>query len=168
MVVTCSEYEKKYILTPSRKELGRTLGRNSSRRFVEHVFDNTSTKKQTILKFIRVLQSEMKKLYHLPAFIGDSYDLTGLLGLSWDGLCESLYNTTPVLVGFLKACIPSTCPRKQSILVACIGLLVNSHQKPTVIQKLVSIFLYSGHSGKQVIMVMNRIFCVFVYCYTLA
>lgn len=149
MVVTYPDYKKSYVLTPSRRELGRSLGRNSRRTFAENVLRNESTRKKIMQQFYILIHDEMKKLYHETKLLGNGLEGSEMLSNSWSEMCEDLKQTAPVLVSFLKACIPKN-EGKQAVLVACIGLLVNSHRRPTIVQKLVSMFLYSGHASKLV------------------
>ena len=102
-----------------------------------------------MLQFSRLIQGEMKKLYHETKLLESGLEVSEMLSNSWSELCEVLEQTASVLVSFHKACIPKS-QGKQAVLVACIGLLVNSHRRTTIAQKLVSMFLYSGHAGKPV------------------
>ena len=159
MVVTYPDYEKSYVLTPSRRELGRSLGRNSRRTLAENVLGNASIRKEIMQQFYRIIHEEMKKLYHEAKLLGNGLEGSKMLSNSWSDVCEDLEQTAPVLVSFLKACIPKN-EGKQAVLVACIGLLVNSHRRPTIVQKLVSMFLYSGHASKLVRLCMHDKFSI--------
>ena len=62
----------------------------------------------------------------------------------------TLKRVAPVLIGMLDACIPKNSPKRLSITLACIAILVKSHGRNTIIHFIVSLILYSGHAGKMV------------------
>ena len=141
---------KRYTLTPSRREIGRSLGRKQTHSFARYVIENTEVRQRLILRFNRLLQAEMKALYSEQALLNNDLNIATLSTFTWDRLSLILHQKAPVLLGFLNSCIPRGSKRRNPILVVCIAILINSHRRTTVIQAIASVILYLGHAGKQV------------------
>eukprot|EP00731_Ephydatia_muelleri_P005134 Em0002g1310a len=136
IVVTHQDYVKRYTLTPSRREIGRSLGRKLTHSFARYVMENT--------------EAEMKALYSEQALLNNDLNIATLSTFTWDRLSLILHQKAPVLLGFLNSCIPRGSKRRKPILVVCIAILINSHRRTTVIQAIASVILNLGHAGKQV------------------
>ena len=50
MIVTHDGYEKRYVLSPRREEIGKSLARNSVRTFAKHAFVNKMTRKELLAR----------------------------------------------------------------------------------------------------------------------
>ena len=71
--------------------------------------------------------------------------------VTFHSLYVILEEKAPILMGILRACIPKTSAKTQTVSIMCIAMLIKIHQSVTVIQLFVSLILYAGHTGKQVI-----------------
>jgi len=73
---------------------------------------------------------------------------SNLKSFTWDVLLLELYASAPLLMSVLLGCTCTKRPRKSGMCVVL--LLKNCRNKMSLVQKLVSLILYIGHSGKQV------------------
>ena len=111
--------------------------------------DNDATKKQIVLKCKRMLRAEVKGLLHEPTFVNNDASIA-YSDYTWDRLYSMLERRSPLLTSFLSSCIPKSSSRRKNILIQCIAILLNSHNRSTVIQVVISVILYLGHAGKEV------------------
>jgi len=76
-----------------------------------------------------------------------------LLEFDWNNLKAELSVNAPIFLSILEACTPTIRPQTNS--TAVIGLcaaLILKHRftKMCLLQKIISLILYAGHSDKQV------------------
>ena len=76
-----------------------------------------------------------------------------LLEFNWDALKTELLVNAPILLSILEACTHTKSPRTNSTAVIgmCAALILRHRfTKMCLLQKMVSLILYAGHSDKQV------------------
>ena len=78
-----------------------------------------------------------------------SRNLTDLAEFSWDKLIAEL-SVNPVFLDILRAAIFTRWPRKNQNAVIGVCAAVHRFAKLSLVQKLISLILYAGHSGKKV------------------
>ena len=71
----------------------------------------------------------------------------------WKTLIKELCTYAPVLLNILQAAIKTRVPRSNTNAVVCTCaaiLLKHRNPKMSLLQKIISLILYSGHTSKQV------------------
>lgn len=77
-----------------------------------------------------------------------------LVGFKWDTLHKELSAKAPILLSVLEAATKTRIPRKNATIVVCTCaalLLRCRNHKMNLVQKIISLILYAGHSAKKVI-----------------
>ena len=149
VVVTHKKYKKQYVLSPSRGNIAKALGRQSNKAFARHAYDSLTLRKHLVSKFSKLVGCEVRSLCHDSPL--QNKDVASLSSYTWDSLYASTIEKAPILGNMLNACIPQKSHRKCIIFLTCVAVLMNSHRCSTLIQAMVSVILYSGHAAKQVI-----------------
>lgn len=148
--MTYEGFEKRYVLSPSREAIGRSLGRNAKQAFAKHSLQSAVMRKNLILRVQLMIRAEMKRILRECTCTVKEANREDMESRSWDRHYTSVKCVAPVLVGILEACIPKNSKKREDIIVSCIAILAKSHGKLTVFHLLTSLILYSGHAGKQV------------------
>ena len=76
-----------------------------------------------------------------------------LLGFSWDALKTKVLVNAPNLLSVLEACTHTKSPRPNctAVIGMCVALILRHRfTKMCLLQKMISLILYAGHSDKQV------------------
>ena len=100
----------------------------------------------------------MKSLLSEPTLVGNRFDLSSIVSYDWDDVYTALQRKAPVLAQFLNACLPRQSKRRHTVLVMCIALLIYSHRRCTIVQTIISVILFTGHAGKQVIFEVFQVY----------
>lgn len=96
------------------------------------------------------------------------HDVDTIKSFSWDALYTELADNSPVLLSLLEACSQTETERvnRKAVVCMCVVLLLKNHfAKMCLVQKIISLVLYSGHADK---MVRNHVYykeIVFVCMY---
>ena len=104
---------------------------------------------QLLQKIEKNVKNEMKAVCNDPTFVGRS--IGSLKTVTFDSLYAILEKNAPIIMGILRACIPPTSVKIQSVSLMCIATLIKTHQSFTLVHMYISLILYAGHAGKQVI-----------------
>ena len=148
VLVTHPDYEKRYTLTPSRKRIAMSLCRNNRKAFARHSLNNGTLRKQLLQKIEMNIKAEMKAVCSDPNLLMGEIEV--LKTVTFNSLSAILKDKAPILMGLMRACIPKTSAKMQTVSLMCIAMLIKTHQSITVVQMLLSLILYAGHAGKQV------------------
>ena len=150
-------------LTSSLKKLGRSVGRRNRKSIARQALCDKSICRHTICHLCRDIQRELKLMCRTkkPSILQSSAPET-LCTFKWDALIDELRSTAPTFLQLLEgATTVSISPSKrrkksrracQKAIVgacACIVLRYRNHSV-NLLQRLVSMFLYSGHATKRV------------------
>ena len=82
-----------------------------------------------------------------------SQSLTDLYGFAWDTLIAELSANAPVFLEILRAITFTRRPRqsRNAVIGVCAAVLLKYRfAKMSLVQKILSLLLYAGHSGKKV------------------
>ena len=85
-------------------------------------------------------------------------DVDSIKSFSWDALYSELVDNSPILMSILDACSRTNTERvnRKAVVSMCVVLLLkNRFAKMCLVQKIVSLILYSGRADK---MVRNHLF----------
>ena len=145
---------KLYSLTPSHKTLGKSIARGRRYSLAMQAWEDPKTK-QYILKLISItLKREISTMCSdktnslLRRQAPDSLEK-----FSWNELELELDQYAPTLSYLLRSCFATRVPRpnKTYMLCMCASLMLrNRRPAMSLLQKIISLVLYSGHCSKQV------------------
>lgn len=142
---------KTYVLTPSRKHLGKAVARRSQQVIAVETLKNPLTRKRVLGLVGREVQKEIKAMVSNKTH--SILSTESLAEFEWSTLLEELHTHAPVLAGILQAATKTRVKRLNSDAVVgmCASILIkNRNPKMSLLQKIVSLVLYSGHTCKQV------------------
>ena len=131
--------------------MANTLGRKAYRSFAKHAVSNQAVRKHIIVGLQKFLKMEMK------ALCSDSYLLTkdkkSLSTFSWSDFYEIIRARAPTVLTFLEACVSQSSSLDTTTIVGvCAAVMAKARRSSaSLVQQIISIILYSGHSGKKVI-----------------
>ena len=85
-------------------------------------------------------------------------------GFAWDAIVRQLKHHAPLFLAFMQACLYTKKPRKNysAVLGMCTAIILKHRcREMSLVQKILSLVLYAGNAGKQVIIFIYLI-CVTV------
>ena len=143
-----------YVLTPSRKRIGKAVARGSRLAVAEECLNDEDVSKYVIKKICKKVQLEME------ALCSDRVDSTlkhhsreDLLTFKWSDIYDELQAHTPILLQILLAATMTRCPRtnREAVISMC-AVMICKLRRPqlSAAQKTLSLILYAGHASKQV------------------
>ena len=149
-------------LTRSLKKLGRSIGRRSRRSIARQCMNDSGIKRRIIQITGERIRKEMKTMCGLSSIsLLRDFAPERLRSFQWKDLVEEMQRDAPTLLEILQGCVMRNKRKKQvgmsyrfkdeSIIGICAAILLR-HQNPqmNLIQRIVSLLLYSGHAPKQV------------------
>ena len=71
--------------------------------------------------------------------------------VTFDTLYVTIEAKAPILMGILRSCILPTSAKIHYVSLMCLAMLIKTHHSFSVVQMYLSLILYAGHAGKQVI-----------------
>ncbi len=142
---------RKYILTPCRKRLGKAVARRSKSTVAAEVLKDPITKKYVLQRLGVNLRRELALMCSDKVeSILQSQDLKCF---TWDKLLLEVSEHSPILYSILQSCTHTRRPRhnRNGIIGMCCAILLKfRYGKMSLVQRMVSLILYAGSSGKQV------------------
>lgn len=145
---------KWYPVTPTRKRLVKAVTRKSFKAVADSSWSNTNVQPYLKQKFYRYLKKEIKTLQSVST---NSILLHSkpedIMSFSWGKFEEELKLSAPMLYSvFLHLTTTrSRRPNQSAIICICIAIILKfRYPKMSLIHKLISSVLYSGHCSKQV------------------
>ena len=143
-----------FVLTPSRKDIGKAVARQSKKTMAVESLRDPIVKKHILKRIGKEIGKEIRCMTSDNAkSVLRSQDADILKTFHWDTLLRELSKFTPVLRMLLAAATKTRVPRSNTdaVIGMCAAILL-SHQNPTMnlVQKINSLILYAGHSSKQV------------------
>ena len=87
-----------------------------------------------------------------------SQSVTDLWEFTWEKLLHELKVNAPILLSILRECTKTRRPRpNQNAVIGMCAVILLKHRfkKMSLVQRILSLILYAGHSGKQVITIIK-------------
>ena len=141
-------------MTLTRKRVASSLARNSKSAVVEEVFKDPVTQGYMIKKMGITMRNELKSMCSERVnSILSSQRSSHLHQFTWDKLLRELSLYAPVFLSILNSLTQTRRPRmnRDAVIGMCSAILLKFRlSKMSTVQKLISLILYAGHSGKQV------------------
>ena len=141
-------------MTPTRKTMVKAVARRSKLTIARECMKDQNTRNYVMKCISRTIQLEMKEMCsHEANSILKQQLPTNFKEFSWDTLLGEVQTYAPVLYSFMNACTKTKTPRsnRKATIGICIAMLLKyRYRNMCLVQKIVSLILYAGHSAKQV------------------
>ena len=151
---------RRYLLTPSRKPVGKALARGSRKSLIDKSMKDCVVRKYVFMKASRIAHAEITALCSdKQKSLLRKHSASDMKAFTWDALLAELQSSAPLLMSVLLGCTRTKRPRanRKAVIGMCAALLLrHRYEKMSLVQKLVSLILYTGHSGKQVLISPNN------------
>ena len=133
-------------MTPRRRQLCKPLARGSHCALARKCLKDHRVKKYVTKGFGTLLRKEISRL------CSDDGGITNLAELKWNDVLHSMTLHAPTLLALLQSCSKTRRPRKnQSAIIGVLASILCKHRRPSsILQKVVSLILYTGHASKKV------------------
>ena len=146
---------KKYLLTPSRKGLGKAVAHGSKESVEKRCLEDPITNKY-LFEFIGLkLRRELRSMVSDSTnSLLQSKSAEDMNLFSWSRVLEELAQHAPTLLFILRACVKTKTVKKAttSIIGACaVILLKQRYNKMSMFQEIIAIVLYAEHTYKQLV-----------------
>jgi len=114
-----------------------------------------ATRKYLNASMSRILHKEIRQLCSTAAkcVLNPEHSNCSLQDFTWDRLLDDVAANAPMLLAFLQASTRTKKPRtnRKATIGICIAILLKFRfDKMCLVQNLIALILYAGHSGKQV------------------
>lgn len=155
---------RKYALTPSRKHVGKAIARRSRSALVVEALKDPVTRGYVVRRVGMMVRNELVLM--CSDRVQSMLRSQSLKEFTWSAFMRELSTNAPVLLTLLKSCTHTRIPRQNRdavIGVCCAILLKFRYSKMSLFHKIVSVILYAGSSGKQVI-IMFRLIVLLLCC----
>ena len=150
-------YPKKarnYTLTPNRKKVGKAIARGSKKAVVNECMKDSIMRKYIVQMVGQQLRSELVSMCSEAAnSILRNQSAEVLSEFSWGKLYDELEARAPTFLSLFEMCTHTRKPRRNRMgVIGMCAVLIMKYRfaKMSLVQKIVSLLLYAGHSGKQV------------------
>ena len=154
-------------MTPTREADGKSTARGNWKAVIARNMRNPERRQFIVGCVGKVLQFELSKLCSdscKSILRSNKKDVDHLLkSFEWKMLLSEVKETMPVLLNLLTKCTKTPTERNNSdAVIAVIIAILAKHRRPqaSLIQKIISILLYSGHCSKKVSIV--HVLCVYI------
>ena len=150
-------------LTRSLKAIGRSVGRRNRAAIARQVLKDPRSRQKVLEVLGKDLQCELSSActFKCNSVLHNSSPET-LQSFSWESLLDELQDATPTLLYLLRSCATVRWPpsksrkktyrnRETAIVGLCTAILLQHRNfSMNLVQRQISIMLYSGHASKQV------------------
>lgn len=145
---------KTYELTPSRKHIGKAVARGRRQSVAIECLKEHSTKRYPLKRIGMLVRNELVVLCSDSTnSILRQQSVSELKEFNWKKLLSELENKAPIFLTILCECTHTRRPRsnRDDVMGMCAAILLKHRfPKMSLVQKIMSLVLYGGHSGKQV------------------
>lgn len=145
---------KSYYMTPSRRRICKPLVRGSRCALARRCLKDRVVRKYITKGVGLSLQHEIASLCSdkVNSVLRDK-SAQAIETFSWEAVIEEMKTRAPTLLSLLESCTKTKKARKnKKAVIGVIAAILCKHRRPTasLLQRLVSIVLYSGHASKSV------------------
>jgi len=149
-------------LTRSLKAIGRSVGRRNRAAIARQVLKDPHSRQKVLGVLGKDLQHELSSACTVSCNSGlRNTSPEKLQRFSWESLLDELQDTAPTLLHLLRSCVtvkkPPSHQRKtnrsrDTTIVGLYAAILLRHRnyQMNLVQRVISIMLYSGHASKQV------------------
>ena len=150
-------YKKPYTyrLTPSRKHLGKAVARGSRYAIADECLSQPLTQKYVLKKIGVLVGKELRNMCSdSTRSVLKSQDTSDLCEFTWHQVICELDKNAPIFLNLMNSMTYTTTQRanRSAVIGICAGILLKHRfSNMCLLQKLLSLILYAGHCGKQVL-----------------
>ncbi len=160
-VLVKGKQAKVHHLTRSLKKIGKGLGRRSASSVGYQVMKHNNIRSHVLKVLGRDIRKEMKTMCSVmsPSILRET-EPEVLQSFTWESLIEELNVKAPTLLNVLRSCVAkkpvkpgrrSYRVKEEAVIGICAAILLrNRNQSLNLVQRIVSMILYSNHAGKRV------------------
>lgn len=141
-------------MTPSRKKICKNIARGSHVALARRCLENSEIRKCIVRKIGHLLRKEVAQLCSngVKSVLLDKTNHM-LKSFKWNSLMDEIASSCPILLAILQSC--TKVPRSNSQHEVVIGVITallckNRRSSASLIQRLISVILYTGHASKRV------------------
>lgn len=150
VTVFYSKKPRSYLMTPSRRRICKPLARGSRCALARQCLRDCSIRKYIIKGLGLALQHELASLCSdmAESVLRDKHTQAIEL-FKWESVIEEMKCRAPTLLSLLESCTRTKTPRKNRVtVIGLVTAILCKHRRQTasLLQRLVSIVLYSGHA----------------------
>lgn len=142
------------MLTPTRKHIGKAVARGSRQAVAVQCLKEPATRKYLLKRIGVLVRNELISMCSdSTSSILRTQCVSELREFSWEKLLSELQAKAPVFLSILHQCTRTQRPRRnQHAVVGMCAAIILKHRfsKMSLVQRILSMILYAGHSGKQV------------------
>ena len=150
-----AQREKKYVLTPSRKHIGRAVARGSRHAIVSHCLEDPVMRNYIISRVGKIVQSEVATLCSDRSnSVLRHHSKEQLLKFKWEDVNLEMREHAPILLSLLHAATHTrrSRPNQEAVIAMCTAMICKLRRgEMSAAHKTLSLILYAGHASKQVI-----------------
>ena len=142
---------KRLNLTPSRKAFGKAIARGSRAKVAQECLKDPITRKHIIKKVAAIVKSEVATLCSDSANSILQQDC--ITEFTWEDFINELKVHAPIFFQILQQCTTTKIVRsnKSFVTAMCAAILCKlRNPRMSLIHKIISLILYSGHCSKAV------------------
>ena len=150
-------HPRTYSLTPTRKPIVKHVARGNKLAVARDCIYDQELRRYITNGLGQQLRREVKALCSDKVNSVHRGKPHVLRTFTWDDLLAEMQQHAPILLGLLTKCTrkrkrkESSLKKSKAVICLCTALLCNFHHPGMcLIQKLLSIILYTGHSSKKV------------------
>ena len=145
---------QRYVLTPSRKHLGKAVARGTRVSVAKECLKDPVTKKYIMKRIGMLVRNELIFMCSdtTNSILRQQFS-SAYKQFSWEKLLNELETNAPLFLSILQECTHTRRPRRNRNVVVCMCaalLLKFRFSKMCLVQKVLSLVLYGGNSGKLV------------------
>lgn len=131
--------------------MSKAIARGNKKTLIDNCFEDIRSFDFLKKKMCRVLSSEIKSMCSNKVnSILRSTKCAVLKNFKWSQLIHELKVNAPLLYCILNACVGTSVNREAVICMCCSIILSSCFKRMCLVQKIISLILYAGHTGKEV------------------
>lgn len=143
-----------YALTPSRKYIGKAIARGRRQTVAIECLREKRTRVYLLKRIGVALRNELRVMCSESTnSILSNQSVSELKDFTWNKLLSELEKYAPTFLMILRESTHTRRPRhnRNAVIGMCAALILKLRfSKMCLVQKIMSLILYGGHSGKQV------------------
>jgi len=148
-------------MTPSRRRICKPLARGSRVTLARQCLKDMRVRKHITKGVGLLLQREVAGMCSTKVnSILCSKTTQALEGFNWKDVIGEMEGRAPTLLSLLRSCTKTRKTRKYTnCVIGLIAAILCKHRRPSscLVQRLISVILYSGHASKRVSLHLLRI-----------
>ncbi len=134
--------------------MGKCIARGSKKALVNECFKDSQTSGYIFDKIGRLLRDDVRKMCsdYVHSILSDR-NSDSLKNFQWSSVMKEMQKHAPYLVNILLSCTKTKVPRNNRVSTICLCaaiLFKFRYLRMNVVQKIITLILYTGHCEKQV------------------